>query len=33
VIALRYKITDDVGVRVQRGSQETRTGVEYRIER
>ena len=33
VIALRYKISKDVGVRVQRGTEETRTGVEYRIER
>jgi len=33
VIALRYKISDDVGVKVQRGSEETRAGVEYRIER
>jgi translocation and assembly module TamB len=33
VIALRYKLTKDVGVRIQRGTQETRTGVEYRIER
>jgi translocation and assembly module TamB len=33
VIALRYKLSDDIGVRVQRGSEETRAGVEYRIER
>jgi translocation and assembly module TamB len=33
VIALRYKVSRDVAVRVQRGTQETRTGVEYRIER
>ena len=33
VVALRYKLTKDVGVRIQRGTQETRTGVEYRIER
>jgi translocation and assembly module TamB len=33
VIALRYKLSDDVGVRVQRGSEETRAGVEYRIEK
>lgn len=33
VISLRYKISDDVGVRVQRGSEETRAGVEYRIEK
>jgi translocation and assembly module TamB len=33
VIALRYKLTEDVGVRIQRGTEETRTGVEYRIER
>jgi translocation and assembly module TamB len=33
VIALRYKLTDDIGVRVQRGSEETRAGVEYRIEK
>jgi translocation and assembly module TamB len=33
VVALRYKLTKDVGVRIQRGTQETRTGVEYRIEK
>lgn len=33
VIALRYKLSDDIGVKVQRGSQETRAGVEYRIEK
>jgi translocation and assembly module TamB len=33
VIALRYKLTDDVGVRIQRGTEETRAGVEYRIEK
>lgn len=33
VIALRYKLSEDVGVRVQRGSEETRAGVEYRIEK
>jgi translocation and assembly module TamB len=33
VIALRYKLSKDVGVRIQRGTEETRTGVEYRIER
>jgi translocation and assembly module TamB len=33
VIALRYKLSKDIGVRVQRGSEETRAGVEYRIER
>jgi translocation and assembly module TamB len=33
VIALRYKISDDVGVRVQRGTEETRAGIEYRIEK
>jgi translocation and assembly module TamB len=33
VVGLRYKLTKDVGVRIQRGTQETRTGVEYRIER
>jgi translocation and assembly module TamB len=33
VIALRYKLSRDVGVRVQRGSEETRAGVEYRIEK
>ncbi|HYJ41910.1 MAG TPA: translocation/assembly module TamB domain-containing protein [Steroidobacteraceae bacterium] len=33
VIALRYKLTEDVGVRIQRGTEETRTGVEYRIEK
>ncbi len=33
VIALRYKLSDDVGVKVQRGSEETRAGVEYRIEK
>jgi translocation and assembly module TamB len=33
VIGLRYKLSDAVGVKVQRGSEETRAGVEYRIER
>jgi translocation and assembly module TamB len=33
VIALRYKLSSDVGVRIQRGSEETRAGVEYRIEK
>ena len=33
VIALRYKISKGVGVKVQRGTEETRAGVEYRIER
>lgn len=33
VIALRYKISGDVGVKVQRGTEETRAGVEYRIEK
>jgi translocation and assembly module TamB len=33
VIALRYKMSKDIGVRIQRGSEETRAGVEYRIER
>jgi translocation and assembly module TamB len=33
VIALRYKLSDDVGVKIQRGSEETRAGVEYRIEK
>jgi translocation and assembly module TamB len=33
VIGLRYKLSDDVGVKVQRGSEETRAGIEYRIER
>jgi translocation and assembly module TamB len=33
VIALRYKLSDDIGVKVQRGSEETRAGVEYRIEK
>lgn len=33
VIALRYKLTDDIGVKVERGTEETRTGVEYRIEK
>jgi translocation and assembly module TamB len=33
VIALRYKLSEDVGVRIQRGSEETRAGVEYRIEK
>ncbi len=32
VVGLRYKLTKDVGVRIQRGTEETRTGVEYRIE-
>ncbi|HEV7609014.1 MAG TPA: translocation/assembly module TamB domain-containing protein [Steroidobacteraceae bacterium] len=33
VIALRYKLSDAIGVKVQRGTEETRAGVEYRIER
>jgi translocation and assembly module TamB len=33
VIALRYKLSQDVGVKVQRGTEETRAGVEYRIEK
>jgi translocation and assembly module TamB len=33
VIALRYKLSEDMGVKVQRGSEETRAGVEYRIEK
>ncbi len=33
VIAMRYKMSKDVGVRIQRGSEETRAGVEYRIEK
>jgi translocation and assembly module TamB len=33
VIALRYKLTEDIGVRMQRGTEETRAGVEYRIEK
>jgi translocation and assembly module TamB len=33
VISLRYKLTGDVGVRIQRGTEETRAGIEYRIEK
>ena len=33
VIALKYRLTKGVGVKVQRGNEETRAGVEYRIER
>jgi translocation and assembly module TamB len=33
VIALKYKLSKGVGVRIQRGPEETRAGVEYRIER
>lgn len=33
VIALRYKLSNAVGVKVQRGTEETRAGVEYRFER
>jgi translocation and assembly module TamB len=33
VIALRYKLSEDIGVKVQRGTEETRAGVEYRIEK
>ena len=33
VVALRYKVSEDVGVKVEVGSRETRTGVEYRIEK
>ncbi len=33
VIAMRYKLSKEMGVHIQRGSEETRAGVEYRIER
>jgi translocation and assembly module TamB len=33
VISLKYKLSRDLGVKVQRGSEETRAGVEYRIEK
>jgi translocation and assembly module TamB len=33
VIGLKYRLTKGVGVKVQRGTEETRAGVEYRIER
>jgi translocation and assembly module TamB len=33
VVGLRYKLKENVSVRIQRGTQETRTGVEYRIEK
>ncbi|HET9475290.1 MAG TPA: translocation/assembly module TamB domain-containing protein, partial [Steroidobacteraceae bacterium] len=33
VVALRYKVSEDVGVKVEVGSRETRTGIEYRIEK
>ncbi len=33
VIAMRYKMSKEMGVRIQRGSEETRAGVEYRIEK
>jgi translocation and assembly module TamB len=33
VIALKYRLSKGVGVKIQRGSEETRAGVEYRIER
>jgi translocation and assembly module TamB len=33
VISLKYKLSKSTGVKVQRGSEETRAGVEYRIER
>ena len=33
VIALRYKLAEDMGLRGQRGTEETRAGVEYRIEK
>jgi translocation and assembly module TamB len=33
VIALRYKLSEDFRVNVQRGSEETRAGIEYRIEK
>jgi translocation and assembly module TamB len=33
VIALKYRLSKGVGVKVQRGNEETRAGVEYRIER
>jgi translocation and assembly module TamB len=33
VISLKYKLSKGVAVRIQRGTEETRAGVEYRIER
>jgi len=33
VIGLKYRLSKGVGVKVERGTQETRAGVEYRIER
>jgi translocation and assembly module TamB len=33
VISLRYKLSNAVGVKVQRGTEETRAGIEYRFEK
>jgi translocation and assembly module TamB len=33
VITLRYKLSDDLAVQTQRGPDDTRAGIEYRIER
>lgn len=33
VITLRYRLSDDVAVRAVRGPEESRLGVEYRVER
>jgi len=33
VITLRYRLSDDVALRAVRGREESRPGVEYRVER
>lgn len=33
VVTLRYKLTDDFAVQAQRGPEDTRAGIEYRIEK
>lgn len=33
VVTLRYKLSEELSVKTQRGPEDTRTGVEYRIER
>jgi translocation and assembly module TamB len=33
VVTLRYKLSDELAVQAQRGSQDTRAGIEYRIEK
>jgi translocation and assembly module TamB len=33
VITLRYKLSDELAVQTQRGPEDTRAGIEYRIEK